>query len=62
MCLAIGHARIAKEIIIIKEKENKEKEIKKLRQTLEVKESTIDEYRWVACSVRVIASSCNLLS
>ena len=37
--------------LLNQEKENKEKEIKKLRQTLEVKESTIDEYRWVDCYV-----------
>ena len=37
--------------LLNQEKENKEKEIKKLRQTLEVKESTIDEYRCVTCYV-----------
>lgn len=32
---------------LIQEREAKEKDIKKLRQTLEVKESTLDEYEYV---------------
>lgn len=31
---------------LIQEKEAKDKEIKKIRQSLEVKESTLDEYRY----------------